>query len=246
LTTGILAVVVSGFFATINLTLKQTHPGLTIILYGITLLAGLLIFFATRSLWGSRSDLTGKVSRILSLKEELDRIRFCTIRERQIKAAETALFRLNRKLLDYFKAALGAYCLRQGIKLDGNPETSEPVLCYKELLEEIVVVNQHYLSTLVIEENHLDQLNPDEFTRYREEKLSLLQTNAENCRNLRYPENICIIPLEELSESAGSMMKTLCYDEYTLLFNKFREISINENNQIRKKEIEVETILRSL
>jgi hypothetical protein len=41
-------------------------------------------------------------------------------------------------------------------------------------------------------------------------------------------------------------MRTLCYDEYTLLFNRFREISINENQLARNMETEIAAIQKTL
>ena len=237
---GVFAAFVSGFFATMNLTIQNHNSGLTIFLYSITIISIIAIVVFGIIKFSKQKDFNPVINEILDTKEKIDKIHFCDIKTKQTNSAKNIVLLLNRKILDLFCDTLTQYCKEWTISINPNLERTEPVIYFREILDEISTENQKLLEE-TIEQNNIDILSDVDFKKYKKSKLQLFLTNALNIRNSMYSDDICIVPLNYFIRANSKIMDDICEDELYKLLDNFREISIEENKKIQglNKKLEI-------
>ena len=118
------------------------------------------------------------------------------------------------------------------ISINPNLERTEPVIYFREILDEISSENQKLLEE-TIEQNNIDKLSDVDFKKYKKIQTSIILNNALNIRNIMYSDDICLVPLNYFIKANGKTMDDLCEDELYKLLERFREITIEENKRFR-------------
>lgn len=238
---GVFTAFVSGFFATMNLTIQNHNPGLTIFLYSITIISIIAIVIVGIIKFSKPKDYNSVINEIIDTKEKIDKIHFCDIKAKQTTSAKNIILSLNRKILNLFCDTLTHYCKEWTISINPNLERTEPVIYFREILDEISSENQKLLEE-TIEQNNIDKLSDVDFKKYKKNKLQLFLTNALNIRNSMYSDDICIVPLNYFIRANSKIMDDICEDELYKLLEQFREITIEENKNIEFLEEQIEKL----
>ena len=238
---GIATAFVTGFFATVNLTIQNHNTGLTIFLYSITIISIISIGLVILIKFLKNKDYSSIIKEIVDTKEVIDLIHLVTIREKQLNSAKNLIMSLNRKILDLFSNCLNQYCKENSININPNIERTEAFIYFREILDEIQSENQKLLDE-TIEQNNIDKMNDIEFLKYKKEKYRLFLTTATNVRNSMYSNEICIVPLVYFTNSTGKLASEFCEDHIYKMLDQFREISIVENKNIKFLEGRIEDL----
>jgi len=242
---GALTAFVSGFFATMNLTIQNHNQGLTIFLYSITIISIIAIVVFSIIKFSKQKDFSPVIKEILDVKEKIDKIHYIDIKAKQTNSAKNIILPLNRKILNLFCDTLTQYCKERTISINPNLERTEPVIYFREILDEISSENQKLLEE-TIEQNNIDKLSDVDFKKYKKSKLQLFLTNALNIRNIMYSDDICLVPLNYFIRANGKIMDDLCEDELYKLLERFREITIEENKKIQELNEKMECLKLSI
>ncbi len=242
---GALTAFVSGFFATMNLTIQNHNQGLTIFLYSITITSIIAIVVFSIIKFSKQKDFFPIIKEILDVKEKIDKIHFIDIKAKQTNFAKNIILPLNRKILNLFCDTLTQYCKERMISINPNLERTEPVIYFREILDEISSENQKLLEE-TIEQNNIDKLSDVDFKKYKKSKLQLFLTNALNIINIMYSDDICLVPLNYFIKANGKTMDDLCEDELYKLLERFREITIEENKKIQELNEKMECLKLSI
>ena len=243
--TGIITAVISGLFATMNLSLEKNNPLLSITLYAFTLICVVVVIIAYILKKSKGKHNTSNFEGIIRIQEEIDSIHLIETRAKQFTAVDNILFRLNRKILNLFIEALKKYCSETNHFLNTNIERSEPFLYYKEIIEEISEDNKKILRS-TIQQNNLDKISAPDYETYKDGKIQLFWANAENIRNAKYSDEICIVPLDYLIAHHNQTLTDLWQNELSIMFDQIRDISIKESARIKELNNQLQDLKNKL
>lgn len=230
---GVITAIVTGLFGTMNLAIQNNNPGISIVLYTLTLISLIMIILLFVLKRFKSADKSTEINELLNIQKEIDKILLIRIRYKQCITAENILFRMNRTILNLFTEALKIYCDEKKIEMTPHIERTEPFLYYREVLDEINEENKNLLKS-TIEQNNFNKLSEKEFEKYKEEKFQLFLANAESVRNAKYSDEICIVPMDYLLEKKDKEIRDICKLSLYSMLDKIREITILEYETIEE------------
>ncbi len=242
---GIITAVVTGLFGTMNLAIQNNNPGISIVLYTLTLISLVMIIVLFILKKTRNNDKIVDLNEIINLQKEIDRILLIKIRYKQCLTAENILFRMNRTILNLFTETLRMYCEEKKIEMTPHIERAEPFLYYREILEEINEENKSLLKS-TIEQNNFNKLSDKEFEKYKEDKFQLFLANAESVRNARYSDEICVVPMDYLLQKRDKEIRDICKLSLYSMLDKIREITILEYQAIEELQAKLNTLKQKL